>query len=78
MTDEHFSKYKALYRKFVNGTRWINGQMAKGINVDKDKADFMRSVVEPMDALWAEFTDEDKAYWTKVHDAVRIFNGRVV
>ena len=49
-----------------------------GINVDKDKADFMRSVVEPMDALWAEFTDEEKEYWDKVKDAVRIFNGRIV
>ena len=78
MTDEQFSTYKVLYRKFVDGTRWINDRMVKGINVDKDKADFMRSVVEPMDVLWAEFTDEDKADWTKVQDAVRIFNGRIV
>ena len=52
--------------------------MSKGINVDQDKADFNRLVVEPMDAMWAGFTDDEKDYWLKVNDAVRIFNGRVV
>ena len=73
-----FDKYKALYKRFVDGTRWINDKMAKGINADQDKADFNRLIVEPMDALWAEFTDEEKEYWDKVKDAVRIFNGRIV
>lgn len=73
-----FDKYKALYKRFIDGTRWINDKMAKGINADQDKADFNRLVVEPMDAMWAGFTDEEKDYWLKVNDAVRIFNGRIV
>ena len=73
-----FDKYKALYKRFIDGTRWINDKMANGINADQDKADFNRLVVEPMDAMWAEFTDEEKDYWLKVNDAVRIFNGRIV
>ncbi len=73
-----FDKYKALYKRFIDGTRWINDKMANGINADWDKADFNRLVVEPMDAMWAEFTDEEKDYWLKVNDAVRIFNGRIV
>ena len=56
----------------------INDRMAKGINIEKDKADFQRTVVEPMDAMWAEFSEEDREYWNKVSDAVRIFNGRIV
>ena len=73
-----FDKYKALYKRFIDGTRWINDKMANGINADQDKADFNRLVVEPMDAMCAEFTDEEKDYWLKVNDAVRIFNGRIV
>jgi len=78
MTDEQFRKFKAIYKRFVDGTRWINDRMAKGINIEKDKADFQKTVVEPMDAMWAEFSDEDREYWNKVSDAVRIFNGRIV
>ena len=51
-----FDKYKALYKRFIDGTRWINDKMLKGINADQDKADFNRLVVEPMDAMWAGFT----------------------
>ena len=72
-----FDKYKALYKRFIDGTRWINDKMLKGINADQDKADFNRLVVEPMDAMWAGFTDDEKDYWLKVSDAVRIFNGRI-
>jgi hypothetical protein len=35
-------------------------------------------VVEPMDALWTTFTDDEKGYWLKVSDAVRIFDGAIV
>ena len=78
MTDAQFDKFKALFKRFIDGTKWINDQMAKGFNVDKDKEDFKGLVIEPMDAMWAEFSDEDKDYWINVHDAVRIFNGRIV
>ena len=75
---DKFDKYKSLYKRFVDGTRWINERMAKGINVDQDKEDLKRTVVEPMDVMWAAFNDEEKDYWTKVSDAIRIFNGRIV
>ena len=78
MSSSTFEEFKRLYKRFIDGTRWINDKMAKGINADQDKTDFNRLVVEPMDAMWAEFTDEDKEYWAKVSDAVRIFNGRIV
>ncbi len=78
MTEAQFDKFKALFRKFVDGTRWINEKIAKGHNIDKDKAEFTCLVVEPMDAVLVEFTDEDKDYWIRMHDAVRIFDGRIV
>ena len=75
--DRHDS-FKVLFKRFIDGTRWINERMAQGVNVDQDKEDFKRMVIEPMDAMWAEFTDEEKDYWIKVEDALRIFNGRIV
>ena len=71
-------RFKRLFRKFVNGTRWINRQMSMGVDVEKDKRDFEETVVNPMDALWAMFTDEERDYWSKVNMAVKIFDGRVV
>ncbi len=77
-TDDRFDRFKALYKRFVDGNRWLSERMSQGINIDKDKDDFNHLVVEPMEALWAEFSDEEKDDWQKVADAVRIFNGRIV
>jgi len=73
-----FEQFKGLYKRFVDGTRWLNRQMQKGIDIEHDKKEFQGLVVEPMDAMWAGFTDEQKDYWLKVNDAVHIFNGRIV
>lgn len=78
MDDKKFYEFKTLFKKFIDGTRWLNERMAKGINVDQDKKDFQRMVVEPMDKMWATFSDEEKKYWDTVDTAVKIFNGRIV
>lgn len=67
-----------LLKRFVDGTRWLNQRMGAGIDVERDKRDFMRSVVEPMDGLWLELTEKDKDYWWTVVTAVRMFKGRLV
>lgn len=71
--DKH-DQFKQLYKKFVDGLRWLNN----GAPTERDKEEFTRLVVEPMDALWATFTDEEKAYWNKVRYAVDLFNGTII
>jgi len=71
--DKH-DRFKRLYKKFVDGLLWLN----KGVPTERDKEEFNRLVVEPMDALWATFTDEEKEYWNKVRYAVDLFNGTIV
>ena len=71
-------QFKRLFRKFVDGTRWLNRQMSMGMDVEQDKHDFEETVIGPMDAMWATFTDEEKDYWSKVNMAVKIFDGRIV
>ncbi len=78
MDDSKFKQFESLYKRFVDGTRWINERMARGVNVDRDKEDFKHLVIDAMDAMWVGFTDQEKDYWIKVNDAVRIFKGRIV
>ena len=78
MDDKKFYEFKTIYKKFIDGTRWLNEQMSKKVNVDQDKKDFQKLVVEPMDKMWDTFTDEEKKYWDTVDTAVKTFNGRIV
>jgi hypothetical protein len=75
--DQH-ERFKALFKKFIEGTRWLNKKMMDGSATQKDKDDFQRSVVEPLDEMWGSFNDEEKAYWDKVRYAVDLFDGTIV
>ena len=78
MDDSKFKRFESLYKRFVDGTRWINEQMARGVNVERDKDEFKRFVVEPMDKMWGELTQSEKDYWSTVMTAVRMFKGRPI
>ncbi len=75
---DKFEQFKRIYKRFTDGTRWLNRQMEKGIDVERDKREFQILVVEPMDALWQTFTDEEKEYWLKVDKAIKVFEGTIV
>ncbi|HOW42298.1 MAG TPA: hypothetical protein PLF03_01395 [Candidatus Omnitrophota bacterium] len=75
--DKH-EQFKRLYKKFLDGSRWLNKKMQEGTATEKDKEEFNLQVVEPMDAMWATFTDEEKAGWEQVKYAVDLFEGTIV
>ncbi|MCK9554999.1 hypothetical protein M0R36_04180 [bacterium] len=75
--DKH-EQFKHIYKKFIDGTHWLNKRMVEGIATQEDKDLFMERVAGPMDALWAEMTDDEKEYWSTVSDAVQVFNGTIV
>ena len=75
--DKH-ERFKQIYKQFIEGSRWLNKRTVEGTITEKDKADFNRLVIEPMDALWATFTDKEKDYWGKVKYAVDLFGGTIV
>ena len=75
--DKH-EEFKQLYKKFVDGTRWLNTKVQEGTATLQDKEELTRLVIEPMDAMWATFTDEEQAYWDKVRRTVDLFNGTIV
>ncbi len=67
-----------LLKRFVDGTRWLNAEVMRGVNVVNDKQDFNLLVVEPMDKMWGELTPSEKDYWWIVLRATQIFKGRLV
>ena len=73
-----YEQFKALYKKFIDGMRWLNRRSKDGLVTEQDKDSFNRLVVEPMEALWARFTDEEKDDWLQVMDAVSVFKGTIV
>lgn len=78
MANESFEEFKRLYKRFIDGSRWLNKKIQEGTAREKDKEEFKKRVVEPMDAIWATFTDEEKDYWGKVQYAVDLFEGTIV
>lgn len=72
------AEFKQLYKKYVNGTRWLNQQAGQGVCIDKDKAEFEEQVVKPMAVIWETFTDNEKDALRKVDMVVKKFNGRIL
>lgn len=75
--DKH-EEFKRLYKRFIDGSRWLNKKMLEGTATQKDKDEFNERVVDPMDTLWVTLTDGDKEYWGKVKYAVDLFEGTIV
>lgn len=59
-----------LYRKFTAGTKYLNRQLARGIDITRDKERFLREVVDPMDETYSNLKEEDKAQITKTTERV--------
>lgn len=75
--DKH-EQFKNLYRKYVDGTRWLNAQAGKGVDVTRHRQDFDEMVVKPMDAIWSTLTPDEKESWEKINKIVKMFNGRIL
>lgn len=78
LAERRHRAFGQLLKRFVDGTRWLNDQMRRGVNIVNDKHDFERLVVEPMDRMWLELTQSEKDYWWVVLRATQIFKGRLI
>lgn len=70
--------FKALYKKFIDGIRWLDQQYACGIDIEHDIDEFERLVFKPIMELLDTLTEEEREYWEKVHMVTTSFNARVV
>ena len=75
--DKH-EQYKRLYKKYVDGKRWLERGERKGTVTEQDRRDFNERVVEPMEKMRATFTPEERLYWDRVRMAVELFGGTII
>ena len=75
--DRH-EQFKRLFKKFIDGMRWLNTRMQEGTATGTDKQEFNEQVVKPMDALWDTMTDDEKQYWGMVQHGVDLFGGTIL
>ena len=75
--DKH-EEYKRLYKKYVDGKRWLERRERQGTVTEKDRTEFKERVIDPMEKIRATFTEEERAYWERVRMAIDLFNGTIV
>jgi len=51
------SLFCTLYPRFVSGTAWLEAQANP---TNRDKVDFYKQVISPMDEAWATLTPEER------------------
>jgi hypothetical protein len=71
-------EFKQIYKKFVDGMRWLNQRIQEGTVKEKDKEEFTAKVIEPMDTIWASLSDDEKDFWGRVQYGVGLFEGTIV
>ena len=72
MESENYKQFKSLYTQFIRGSERLNKLMAASVDVTREKKEFITSVIEPMDVAWLTLTGDEKAYWLKVDDAIKV------
>lgn len=48
------AQFKRLYKKFIDGSRWLSQKTQDGTITEKDREDFERLVADPIDEVWLE------------------------
>lgn len=71
-------QFKRIYKKFIDGSRWLSQKTQDGTITEKDREDFNRLVANPMDEVWLEFSEEERAQWSAVMYAVDLFEGTII
>ena len=78
MDKARLRRFKALYKKFIDGIRWLDQRYAYGIDIEHDIDVFEQVVFKPIMELLDTLSEEERAYWEKVHMVTTAFNARVM
>lgn len=73
----NIEKAVKLYKKYIDGIRWLDDRKIRGIDVVSHEADFDLRVVEPMDKLWEELSPGDRDNLDKITELVWGFSGSI-
>ena len=71
-------EYFRLYKKHIDGMRWLEQRSKDGLDITQDEADFIRLVREPMRKAWDKLTPEEQQYCLKIDTIVDQLDARIV
>lgn len=74
----NFEQFNGLYRRYVEGSRWLKEQGIRGNNVSQDLKDFTELVVKPMEEAWLKLNDEEKKFFRPEEQAVEVADASIV
>ncbi len=70
--------FLVIYKRFVNGSRWLGKRKLDGFDVRRDLIRFKEDVRAPLVVSFAGLSAEDKDFIKKVTMIVKEFEGEVV
>lgn len=74
----NIEKFIRLYKKFIDGMRWLNSRKLKGIETSQDEADFERDIASPMNEIFSHMTESEKKSIDAVTEVVWGFTGEII
>ncbi|MDX9703978.1 MAG: hypothetical protein RBU23_13180 [Candidatus Auribacterota bacterium] len=78
ISNQAMDEYFRLYKKHIDGMRWLEQRSKDGLDITQDEADFIRLVREPMREAWDKLTAEEQQYCLKIDTIVEQLNARIV
>ncbi len=74
---KHIEKAVKLYKKFIDGARWLNCKMLKGDDCQTDLLEFDEDVCQPLDDLWEKLEYSEREVLDEITKMVGIFDGSI-
>ncbi|MDX9702398.1 MAG: hypothetical protein RBU23_05055 [Candidatus Auribacterota bacterium] len=78
ISKQAMDEYFRLYKKHIDGMRWLEQRSKDGFDITQDEADFIRLVREPMRKAWDKLTAEEQQHCIKIDTIVEKLNARIV
>lgn len=72
------TEFQVIFTSFCNGLAWLERKKASGEPWENDRRDFEVLVAQPLDAMWATMSSEEKTKWLWVLSVVQKFGAEIL
>jgi hypothetical protein len=66
-----------IYKKYINGRKWLENRRKRGIDISKDLQDFQERVMVPLNAKWKKLNKEELKDWAFIHKVTKMFDATI-
>ena len=78
ISNHTMDEYFRLYKKRIEGMRWLEQRAKDGFDTTQDEADYIRLVENPMREAWDKLSEEEQQHCLRLDSIVDAFNARIV